>query len=142
MKDFVETRILEEIRRLLGGRVNELLNDLQFHIPLIEFGDYKGGYAVNPVITLNTCERTEKERIILMDVYALTITFTVPETEDGELFCYVYSAAVDKVISEDTTLNGIANRVTITGKKYIPSKKPGCGEEWHVAISLRLTVEQ
>ena len=123
MEDMIEMRLLRAIRGLLTGRVNELLSDLQFHIPLIEFGDYKGRYAVSPVIMLNTCERTEKERIILMDAYALTITFTVSETQDSELFCYVYTAAVTQAISEDVTLSGVADRAVITGKKIYSAKK-------------------
>jgi hypothetical protein len=27
------------------------------------------------------------------------------------------------------------------GKKYIRPKKPGCGEEWKLVISVRITVE-
>ena len=141
MEDMIEMRLLRAIRGLLTERVNELLSELPFHFPLIEFRDHAGRYAVNPKITFNTCERTEKERIILMDAYTLTITFTVPETEDSELFCYVYSTAVDKAINEDVTLSGIADRAVVTGKKYIPPKKSGCGEEWQVTISLRVTVE-
>ena len=141
MWDSVEQRIIKAIRGLLTGRVNELLGELQFHIPLIEFGDYCGGSVIVPVITLASCERTEKERIILMDAYSLTITFTLPETPESELHCYAYSAVVCKALEENPTLNGIADRVGITGKKYVQPKKVGCGEGRQITISLRVTVE-
>jgi hypothetical protein len=44
-------------------------------MPPIEFGNYRGGSAVVPVITLSTGERSEKERIIRLDAYTLTVTF-------------------------------------------------------------------
>ena len=36
MKDFIETRIIAAIRKLLTGRVNEVLRDYEFEIPIIE----------------------------------------------------------------------------------------------------------
>jgi hypothetical protein len=51
--------------------VNELLGETEYPIPPIEFGTYRGGSAVVPVITLSTCERSEKERIVRLDAYIL-----------------------------------------------------------------------
>jgi hypothetical protein len=61
---FSEETIIGAVNRLLSGRVNELLGETEYPIPPIEFGSYRGGSAVVPVITLSTCERSEKERII------------------------------------------------------------------------------
>ena len=36
---------------------------------------------------------------------------------------------------------GVADRVTITNKKYVPPKKANCGMDWELIISMRITVE-
>jgi hypothetical protein len=141
MKDFVEMRIIEAVRGLLLKQVNENLGNAQFAIPLIEFGDYGGGSAVVPVITLSTCERTEKERILRIDAYSLSVTFTLTDTKESELHCYAYSAAVSRAVYDNPTLGGIVDRATVTGKKYLSPKKPQCGEGWELVITLRITVE-
>jgi hypothetical protein len=58
------------------------------------------------------------------------------------LYCYGYSAAFGKALNEDITLGGVAERAVITGKKYLSPKKPHCGGEWGVIITLRVTVEE
>ena len=142
MNDFIEQRIIDAVRRLLSGRVIELLHDMQFSIPLLEFGDYCDNSVIVPVITLASSERTEKERIILLDAYSLTITFNIPETPESELYCYAYAAVVEKAITEDKSLGGIADRIVLTGKKYNPPKKPHCGDGWEVVITIRIIVER
>jgi hypothetical protein len=139
--DFIEQRIIEAVRGLLTGKVNENLGKAQFSIPMIEFGNYSGGTSVVPVIALSTCERTEKERIIRQDSYSLTITFNFGETPESELHCYAYSGAVGRVVDDDPTLGGVVDRAVINGKKYVQPKKPHCGEGWQLVISLRITVE-
>ena len=141
MKDFVEIRIIEAVRKMLSGRVNELLDELQFDIPLIEFGGYEGGSAVLPEITLANCERTEKERIVRLDAYSLTITFNIPDRQESELYCYAYSAAVGKAVSDDPTLGGIADRAVVVGKKYAQPKNKNCADVWELIINLRVTTE-
>jgi hypothetical protein len=147
---FIEQRIIRAIRSLLAGRVNEVLGEGDLYIPPVEFGqsgyagmspEYRGGSVVVPVISLSTCERTEKERIVRLDAYSLNITFSMPESLESELFCYAYAAAVEKALAENPTLDGIAERAVITGKKYKPPKAPHCGEGWEVVLSLRVTVE-
>ena len=69
MKDLIEPKIIEAVRKLLCGRVNEMLGEMEFPIPLIDFSDYRGGAVIVPVINLVSCERTEKERIIRLDAY-------------------------------------------------------------------------
>jgi len=142
MKYFIEQQIIEAVRGLLSGRVNEILSEAQFAIPLVELVGYESGTTVCPIISLATCERTEKERIIRLDTYSLTITFNLPEMPESELFCYAYSAAFGKVVSENPTLGGVVDRAVIVGKKYIPPKKPHCGEGWGLVLTLRITVEE
>jgi hypothetical protein len=105
------------------GRVNEVFGNWQFLIPLFEISEYQGGTAVVPMITLSGCERTEKERIIRLDAYSLSITFTLTETPESELHCYAYAAAVCKALGENPTLGGVVDRTAVTGKKYAPPKK-------------------
>jgi hypothetical protein len=98
------------------------------------------------VITLSTCERSEKERIIRLDAYTLTIAFTVPEHPSdqmsvGERNCYAYAASVATALGENPTLGGAASRAVLTGKKYAPPKHPGTGEGWEAVLTLRITVE-
>ena len=139
---FIEQQILNAVRRLLAGRVNELLGEFDFIIPLIEYTEYCGTSSVTPVILLSSCERTEKERIINIDCYSLSVIFSIPETVDSELYCYAYSNAFDKALSLDKTLGGIVECATITNRKYIQPKKLNCGQEWELQICLRVTVEQ
>jgi len=137
----IELRILEAIKKLLSKRVNEILANLEYQVAFIEFSDYEGGNVVVPVINLSTCERSEKERIIRLDAYSLTITFSLPEKNESEFLCYVYSLAVYKALGENPTLDGVADRAVATGKKYNKPKKPGCGEGWEAVITLRITIE-
>jgi len=139
--DFIEKRIINAVNNLLKGRVNEKLNNYQFFFPLVEFSDYGGSSSVVPVVSLSSCEQTEKERIIKQDTYFITITFTIPENPDSELYCYAYATAFEKALNEDVTLGGVADRAVITGKKYNSPKKPNCGMCWELVLSLRVTVE-
>jgi len=141
MKDFHEQEIIFALKKLLSGRANALLAELKQQIPLIEFTEYQGGSVVSPVITFSASEQTEKERIIRLETYTMTITFKFPETKEGELFCYAYSGVIGRVIYENPTLCGEVNRAVISGKKYLSPKKPYNGEGWELAITLRLTVE-
>ena len=147
---FIEEILLNSLKSLLEGRVNELLAETEYPIPPIEFGQsgftglsafYGGGSAVVPVITLSTCERSEKERIVRLDAYTLTIAFTVPEHPEGERNCYAYASSVATALKENPTLGGIADRAELTGKKYVPPKQGGTGGDWGLILSLRITVE-
>jgi hypothetical protein len=135
--------LLNSLRKLLSGRVNELLGELEFPIPPIEFGSYRGGSAVvSPAIARSTCERSEKERIVLLDAYTLTITFTVPEWPGGERNCYAYAASVAAALRENPTLGGTADWVELVGKKYTPPKQSGIGGEWIAVLTIRAVTEQ
>ena len=142
MSDFIEQRIIKAVRGLLIGRVNEILREDSLDVPIIEFGNYGCGYGMVPVIALSLCECSEKERIIRLEAYTVSITFSLPETFESETQCYAYCAAVCKAVKEMPTLGGVVDRVTITGEKYTPPKKPGCGDGWGVVLTLRVTVEE
>jgi len=141
MKVFIEQQIIDAIRKVLIGRVNELLGESEYQIPLIEFGNYQGGNSIVPMITLSSCERTEKERIVRLDSYSMTITFSLSETPESELYCYAYAGAISRALYDDPTLGGVVDRAVVAGKKYASPKKPHCGECWEVVISFRVTVE-
>jgi hypothetical protein len=138
---FIEETLLNSVKKLLSGRVNELLGETEYPIPPIEFGNYRGGSAIVPVIGLSACEGSEKERIIRLDAYTLTITFTLPEWPGGERNCYACAWAAARALGDDPTLGGIASRAVLTGKKYTPPKQGGTGGEWSVVLSLQITVE-
>jgi len=142
LKDFIEQQIIEAVRRLLDGRVNELLGTIQYAIPVVEIGNNGGGSVIVPVISLSSCERSEKERIIKFDAYSLIITFSLPENPDSELHCYAYAWAVCKAVEENPALGGIVDRAVISGKKYIQPKKVNCGQGWEIVLTLRITVEE
>ena len=46
----------------------------------------------------------------------MSITFDIPEMPDSGLYCFVYSAAVDKALNEDVTLGEIVDRAEIRTK--------------------------
>jgi hypothetical protein len=144
---YIEEKLLNSVTTLLSGRVNELLGERDYPVPPIEMGKpgvtgLSGGvYAVTPVVRLATCERSEKERIVLLDAYSLTITFTVPEHPAGERNGYAYAWAVDRALGEDPALGGAVDRAGMTGKKYSPPKHPGTGGDWGVTLILRVVVE-
>ena len=138
---FIEEAITGAVKRLLTGRVNELLGTIQYAVPIVEIGNYGGASVIVPDVFLASCERSEKERIINIDAYSLSITFSLPENPDSELHCYIYAWAVCKAVEENTALGGIVDRAVITGKKYIQPKKANCGVGWEIVLSLRITVE-
>ena len=114
---------------------------MELPVPPVEFEEYSGGSTVVPVISLSTCERSEKERIIRLDACSLTIVFSVPESLESELYCYAYAAAVEKALGDNPVLGGAASQAVLSGKKYAPPKKPHCGDKWEIVLSLRVTVE-
>ena len=138
---FIEEAITGAVKWLLTGRVNELLGKVQYAIPIVEIGNYGGGSVIAPVVSIASCERSEKERIINIDAYSLTITFSLPENPDSELHCYIYAWAVCKALEENASLGGVVDRAVISGKKYIKPKKADCGGGWEMILTLRITVE-
>jgi hypothetical protein len=140
---YIEEILLNSVKKLLSGPVNDLFLEAEEHIPPIDFGRHLSGgaYAVTPALRLSTCERTEKERIVNIDAYSITITFTIPEGQEAERYCYAYAGAVASALREDPALGGTVERAVLTGKKYTPPKHAGTGEDWELVLTLRLTVE-
>jgi hypothetical protein len=143
---FIEERLLNSLKSLLTGRVNELLGEMELNISPIEFiGDW-GGFAgdgvCSPVVRLSAGERTEKERIVRVEAYTLTIGFSVAENPEAERRCYAYAAAVDRALGEDPTLGGAADRAALTGKRYEPPKRRGAAGAWEVMLTVRITAEE
>jgi hypothetical protein len=138
---FIKENIINSVKKLLSRRVNELLEETEYPIPPIEFGKYRGGSAVVPAIALSACERSEKERVIRLDAYTLTIAFTVPEHPAGERNCYAYAAFVAAALGEDPTLGGVVDRAELTGKRYSPPKHPGAGADWGVELKIHILVD-
>jgi hypothetical protein len=138
---FIEEAIIGAVKRLLSVRVNEIIDYMALKIPPVEFGNYNEKTVNVPDVSLSLFERTEKERIINVDAFSLTITINVPETPDCELLCYAYSFVVCKAFEDNPTLEGIADRVSLTGKKYIKPKVVDCGQCWQVVLSFRITIE-
>ncbi|MDR2477874.1 MAG: hypothetical protein LBD48_01025 [Treponema sp.] len=94
-----------------------------------------------PVISLSTCERSEKERVIRLDAYALTIVFSVPENPESELHYYAYATAVEKALGENMVLGEAVSRAVLIGEKYLAPKKPHCGDGWEIVLTVRVTLE-
>jgi hypothetical protein len=124
---YIEESIVGVVKRLLSGRVNELLGEAAFPVPAIEFGRYRGGDVAVPVIGLSGGERTEKERIVRVEVYSLIIAFVVPEMPEGERRCYAYAAAVATALGEDPTLGGVVDRAELTGSGIARRNSRGPG---------------
>jgi hypothetical protein len=143
---YIEEIILNSVKKLLSGRVNELLGDVEFRIAPVEFLDCwppapAGVGAVAPVLRLSECERSEKERIVRLNAYALTVSFHVPEMADSERDVYAYGAAIGKALADDPTLGGVVDRAVLMGKRYVPPKTAFNGEGWEAVFTLRLTAE-
>ena len=138
---YTEETIIGAVKQLLTGKVNDVLKGLEFQIPIIEFGIFRGVNVIAPLVSLASCEQTEKERIVKQDTYTVTVTFPVLDTVESELFYYAYAAAFQKALCDDVTLGGVADRAVITNKKYVQPKKVNCGMDWELIISLRITVE-
>ena len=111
-------------------------------VPIIEFCGNGCGYGAVPVVALHSCERTEKEWIIRLAAYTVTVTFALPESFETEEQCYCYCAAICRAIKEQPTLSGVVDRTQVLGEKYTPPKTQGCGESWCVSITLRVTLEE
>ena len=141
MNEFTEQKITNAVKKLLTGKFNDCLREFDFQIPSVEFGIFRGVNVIAPLVSLLSCEQTEKERIVKMDTYMVTVTFPVLDSVESELFCFAYADAFSKALVDDVTLGGIADRAVIINKKYVPPKKANCGMDWELIITLRITVE-
>jgi len=138
---FIEQRIINAVKKLLSGYFNSYLLQLDFQIPVVEFGIFRGVDVIAPLIVLTSCEQTEKERIVKQDIYSVTVTFPVLDSVESEMFCFAYADAFNKALGDDVTLGGVVDRATVTAKKYVPPKKINCGMDWEVVLTLKIIVE-
>jgi hypothetical protein len=138
---FIEEEIDGCFYRLLDEQVNSFLREMELAVPPLDVGGKPGGNAVYPDVFLSEYERSEKERIIRMDAYSVSVTFPVPDSVEADVYCYAYAAAFEKALEANPTLGGIVSRAVLAGKKYIRPKNPGCGEEWKLVLTVRVTVE-
>jgi len=138
---FIEQRIISAVRKLLSGKFNDYLRVLDFQIPFVEFGIFRGVNVIAPLISISSCEQTEKERIVKQDIYSMTVVFPVLDSVESELFCFAYADAFNKALGDDVTLGGVVDRAVMTAKKYVPPKKINCGMDWEVVLNLKITVE-
>ena len=141
MNEFVEQKIINAVKKLLTGKFNDYLREFDFQIPFVEFGIFRGVNVIAPLVSLASCEQTEKERIVKQDTYSVTVNFPVLDTVESELFCFAYADAFNKSLGDDVTLGGFADRAVIINKKYVPPKKADCGMDWELIITLHITVE-
>jgi hypothetical protein len=139
----MEEKVLNSVKSLLLGRVNEVLGEAKFLIPPIEFVHPANGgyYAITPELRVSSFERSEKDRIVLLDAYTVSVSFLC-YGDYGERNCYTYAGAVDRALREDPTLGGVADNALLVKKDYRGPKYPGTGEGWEVVLSLRITTEQ
>jgi hypothetical protein len=138
---FIEEAIIEAVKQLLASRMNELLKEVDYPIPYVEFGSCSGGDAVIPKVAIIACERTENERLALLNAYSLSVVFDVPESADSVLYTFMYYCAASKAFDENPKLGGIVDGVVIVNDRIKPPEKTNCGRNWQVVITLRLTVE-
>jgi hypothetical protein len=138
----IEEIIINSLKSLLAGRVNELLGEAEFLIPPIEFTHKLNGgyYSITPELAIATCERSEKDRVVLLDAYKVTITFACPE-QNGERNGYAYAGAVDRALREDPTLGDTADYALLVKKEYKAPKQPGTGEGWEVELKIHVLVD-
>jgi len=141
MNEFIEQKIINAVKKLLTGKFNDILREFDFQIPFVEFGIYRGVNVIAPLVSITSCEQTEKERIVKQDTYTATVTFPVLDTVESEMCCFAYADAFNKSLGVDVTLGGVADRAVIINKKYVPPKKADCGMDWELIITLHITVE-
>jgi hypothetical protein len=140
---FIEEIIINALKFLFLGRVNEILGEAEVFIPPVEFARSPNGgqYAVTPELSISVCERTEKDRIVLLDAYIITISFVFPE-KNGERNCYAYAGAAGRALAEDPSLGGAADRAELVKKEYKAPKRAGTGEPRELALTVRVTVNR
>ncbi|MDR0908210.1 MAG: hypothetical protein LBM77_00435 [Spirochaetaceae bacterium] len=128
----MEDLILTAIRHRVVPAVNEILDGEDEGRgqapPFLEFEACFGSGTVRPEVSVLSCERNKKERIVQVDAYLVEI---VIETTD-EVAGFRYAAAFDEALAGNSTMGGVADRAVIVGKKYSPVD---------VVLTVRVTVE-
>ncbi|MDR0908723.1 MAG: hypothetical protein LBM77_03055 [Spirochaetaceae bacterium] len=121
-------RVVPAVNDLLDDEGGQTQGGRTPPLPLLDFEACFGSGTVRPEVTVVSCERNKKERIVQVDAYLVEI---VIETTD-EAAGFRYAAAFDEALASNSTMGGVADRAVIVGKKYSPVD---------VVITLRVTVE-
>jgi hypothetical protein len=111
----IEETIIGAVWELLLGAVNFYLSETDEFIQPLERGDERGlGHCgVCPRVELTGAEGTEKERLLLCEVYLVTVTIKAPVRD-----CYFYTHAIKAALRDDETLGGVAESVLFAKKQY------------------------
>ena len=141
MDVFIEHRVIGAVKKMMSETVNGYFDELEYQLPMIEFNNFANRYFVTPAIIITGCEQTEKERVIRLSAYSVTITCNIQETPESSLYAFAYLAGIRKAVAENSTLGGVVDRAVLTSGKIVPPKVAGCGQEWQVVVDLRVTVE-
>jgi hypothetical protein len=133
----IEERIQGAVWVLVLNGANEVLETIDDDVPLLERhgSGLVGDYVKRPIsgrVQFLSAERSEKERIVRLDVYRVKIWITASESD-----CYRYAYALEKAIDRDFTLGGVVENVLFEKKVYTPKTHLVEAE-----FSLRITVEQ
>jgi hypothetical protein len=130
----IEEKILGGVLELLLTGVNGVLAEIDDDVPPVE----RPG-AARPcrcAVELAAAERTEKERIVRLDAYAVKVTFYGSEAD-----CYRYGYALNKAVEADWTLGALAESVCFERKVYKKTaggvKADGC----EAVFSLKIIIE-
>jgi len=82
MKESIEKRIIEALKGLLTGKVNDILKEAQFFIPLIEISDYLSQFTVKTQKTkyyiYGIVAKTEKKWILNQVLLLFILTANSP----------------------------------------------------------------
>ena len=135
----VEIELLERLEILFLGRVNELLYDEEAR--LAPFRDFSGvGLAshdkIRAGLNIDECEQTEKERLLKMCAWTITIDFKV--RDDGERKRFYYGTALEQALFEDRTLGGLAASISLIKTKY---SRLGI-DSYEIIMTLRASAQQ
>jgi hypothetical protein len=125
----IEEKSVDAVWDVLTRRVNFYLGEMDAVVPFLErdsAGKY-GRFGVRPVVGLLDCESSEKERVLMVDAYTVSVDIKAPVRD-----CWFYTHALRCALREDLTLNGIAAEVKFKRTTY----KDG------VCFGLKVIVEQ
>jgi len=139
----METRIAAALERLLTDEVNKLLEALPVQLAPIELGEYSGAEIARASIAIASSQRTEKERVVLLDAYAIEIRYSVFDRggrEAGRLLPY-YTACIRKAIRRNGTLGGLVDRIALLETRHEPAGKGFPADHWTGTARLRATAE-
>jgi len=139
----IETRIAAALERLLLEDANRLLDALPVQLAPIELGEHAGAEIVRPSIAAASSRRTEKERVVLLDAYAIEIKYAVFDRQ-GQEACRLlpyYTACIRRAVRRNGTLGGLVDRIALLETRHEPAEKGFAADHWTGTARLRATAE-